>query len=94
MTTVNYLTGGEGRIGVQFSLQSLNASVLSGDEPYIQRLQNLLLDSQDYQLLKSAVQAIGVTPRFRDVIKTFQVAEGETPAGFRVESKLCSDGLF
>ncbi|MDD2521298.1 MAG: transaldolase family protein [Anaerolineaceae bacterium] len=94
MTTVNYLTGGEGRIGVQFSLQSLNASVLSGDEPYIQRLQNLLLDSQDYQLLKSAVQAIGVTPRFRDVIKTFQVAEGETPAGFRVESKLCSDGLL
>jgi len=94
MVTVNYLTGGEARMGVQFSLQSLNASVLSGDELYIQRVQNFLLEPQEYKLLKSAVQAIGITPRFRDVIKTFKVAEGEIPAGFRVEAKLCSDGFL
>ena len=94
MVTVNHLTGGEARIGVQFSLQSLNASILLGDELYIQRIQNFLLEPQEYKLLKNAVQAIGVTPRFRDVIKTFKVAEGEIPAGFRVEAKLCSDGLL
>lgn len=94
MTTVNHLTGGEARMAVQFSVQSLNASVKSGDEHDVQRIQNFLLDPQEYKLLKGAVNAIGVTPRFRDVIKTFTVADGEIPAGFRVESKLCSDGLL
>ncbi len=94
MTTVNHLTGGEARMAVQFSVQSLNASVISGDEHDVQRIQNFLLDPQEYKLLKGAVNAIGVTPRFRDVIKTFTVADGEIPAGFRVESKLCSDGLL
>lgn len=94
MTTVNHLTGGEARMAVRFSVQSLNASVISGDEPDVQRIQNFLLDPQEYKLLKGAVHAVGVTPRFRDVIKTFKVADGEIPAGFRVESKLCSDGLL
>ncbi|MFZ3070953.1 MAG: transaldolase family protein [Anaerolineaceae bacterium] len=94
MNTVNYLTGGEGGVKTQFALGALNASIISNDEPYVNRVKDLLLPSQEFNLLSGNVKHIGVTERFRDVIKTFDVPSDETPAGFRVESTLCSDGLL
>ena len=94
MTTVNYLSGGEGHIGVQFSLQSLNAPMASDCEEHFARIKDLLIAPGEYKLLKGAVQYIGVTERFRDVIRTFEVPSPEIPAGFRIESKLATDGLL
>ena len=94
MNTVNYLTDGEGRINTQYALRALNAPVIANDEPYIQHVKNLLLPSQEFKYLAEAVKYIGVTERFRDVIQTFDVPAGETPAGFRVESKLLADGVL
>lgn len=37
---------------------------------------------------------LAATPRFKDVIQTFAVPAGETPAGFRIESTLQEDGLL
>jgi len=94
MTTVNYLSKGEGTFGVNYTLDSLNAPAVRGDETNVNRVKNMLISSQDYALLKGNVKYISVSDRFKDVIKIFNVPEGETPAGFRVESSLENDGLL
>jgi hypothetical protein len=94
MTTVNYLSNGEGTLGVNYTLHTLNATVVSGEEPYVKRVQNMLISLNDFAMLKEIVKYIGVTDRFKDVIKTFAVPDGETPAGFRIESSIEKDGLL
>lgn len=93
-TTVNYLTGGEGTVGVNYSLRALNAKPARGNEAYVARVQDMLLTPDDYALLRDTASAIGVTERFKDVIRTFDVPTDETPAGFRIESSLKEDGLL
>lgn len=94
MMTVNYLSGGEGTVGVNYTLRSLGAPAVFGDEADVARVQNLILSREDYALMKTAVNGIGVTERFRDVIRTFAVPAGETPAGFRIESTLTEQGIL
>src|SRR5665647_2017011 len=94
MLTVNYPTNGEGKLGIKFSLKSLNAPAVKGEENFINRFANQLISYNEYVALKGTVKFIGVTDRFKDVIDTFKVAEGETPAGFRVESVLENEGLL
>ncbi len=92
--TVNYRSKGEGTLDVHFPLCALNAPAARGDEDYVARVKDLSLTGDQYALLNGAVKYVGVTPRFRDVIKTFDVPAGETPAGFRIESTLQADGLL
>lgn len=94
MLTVNYPTNGEGKLGIKFSLKSLNAPAVKGEENFINRFANQLISYNEYVALKGTVKFIGVTDRFKDVIDTFKVAEGETPAGFRGESVLENEGLL
>lgn len=77
-----------GRAEVSFTLKSLGAPAARGSEALVQRVMNKRITLGEYEALKGQVKAIGVTPRFADVIKTFGVPEGETPAGFRIESSL------
>ena len=92
--TVNYSEQGYGRSGVNFTLKSLGAPAVRGSEEDVQRIAAKGISRSEYEALKGNVKAIGVTQRFQDVIKTFGVPEGETPAGFRIESYLESDGLL
>lgn len=92
--TVNYRSKGEGVLDVHFPLCALNAPAARNDEDYVARVKDLSLTAEQYNLLNGAVKYVGVTPRFRDVIKTFDVPAGETPAGFRIESTLQADGLL
>ncbi len=94
MTTVNYLSKGEGTLGVNYTLHSLNATAAKGEESYVNRIQNMLITHDDYALIRDIVKYIGVTDRFKDVIRVFSVPEGETPAGFRIESSIEKDGLL
>ncbi len=94
MHHVNYRSIGEGVLGINFTLGSLDKPAVSGDEEFVNRVSNLNLSSADYKLLSRAVKAIGVTDRFRDVISTFSVPAAETPPGFRIESTLLADGLL
>lgn len=94
MQTVNYRTQGEGALGLHFPLRALGAAAAKGDENYVERVKNLCFTMEEFTLLKDRVQYIGVSDRFRDVIRTFHTPEGETPAGFRIESSLQSDGLL
>lgn len=94
MVTVNYLSTDEGRIGVNYTLRSLDAGAARGEELFVARVLNMQISAADYAMLKGTVKYIAVTDRFKDVIKTFSVPEGETPAGFRLESSLESDGVL
>jgi hypothetical protein len=94
MTTVNYLSKGEGMLGVNYALRSLDMAVAKGEESYIERVKDMHITADDFSLLNGIVKYIGVTDRFKDVIKTFDVPAGETPAGFRLESILEDDGIL
>ena len=92
--TVNYLSTGEGKIGVNYTLRSFDAAPCRGDESNVNRVLDLQITGSDYAMLKDKVQYIGVTERFKDVINTFKPADGETPAGFRLESTYAGSGLL
>lgn len=94
MTTVNYLSSGEGTLNVNYSLNSLGIKAREGEEKFVSRFVDNLISSSDFSMLEGRVKCIGVTARFKDVIRTFDSPEGETPAGFRIESVLDREGLL
>lgn len=94
MVTVNYLSTNEGKLGVNYTLRSFSAAAAAGEEAYVNRVLDMKISDTDYAMLREMVKYIAVTPRFKDVIKTFNVPAGETPAGFRIESSLMEGGLL
>ena len=86
--TVNNLSSGEGTVHINYPLQALNAAPAKGQESAVNRIASILLSAADYVQLNGKVRYLGVTDRFRDVIETFHPADGEIPAGFRIESTL------
>lgn len=60
--------------------------VLRGDEDHVARVRPFV------DRLGPEVRGVGVTERFRDVIRTFSTPSGQTPAGFRVETVPVRDG--
>lgn len=94
MLTVNYLSSGEGKAGINYTVGAVCDKVESGADEYVARVSNMLVCADNFAMLNGKVKCIGVTPRFKDVIDTFKVPAGETPAGFRVESTLEKDGLL
>lgn len=91
MLTVNYGEKGEGRLGINYTISSLGAVAARGEEDQVQRVMDLHMDEKDYDRLQGKVDYITTSARFKDVIKTFDVPEGEIPAGFRVETTLTGD---
>ncbi|WP_330351170.1 hypothetical protein [Streptomyces sp. NBC_00582] len=94
MPHVNYRSAGAGRTAVHYTLGALTADAARGHEGDVRRVRNLLLERRDFEALNRCASAVAVTDRFRDVIRTFGVPEGEIPAGFRIESSLEPDGLL
>ena len=94
MVTVNYLSSGEGTLGLNYTLNSLNAPAVCGQESMVARVLDKKISAKEFAFLNQSINYIGVTPRFLDVIKTFDTPEEETPAGFRVEAVLQNDGLL
>lgn len=82
---------------IHYTLASLlekNTTVVPGDESFVRRALHKELSQDEFSLLRSCVRHIGVTERFRDVLRTFPVAENETPAGFEIRYELAPDGLL
>lgn len=92
--TVNYSEAVHGAAGVNFSVQSLKLSVVRGQESLVQRVARKKISMEEFKVLSENAKSIGVTKRFEDVVKTFKVPEGETPAGFRIECVLETDGVL
>lgn len=82
---------------IHYTLASLlekNTTVVPGDESFVRRALHKELTQDEFSLLRTCVRHIGVTERFRDVLRTFPVAENETPAGFEIRYELAPDGLL
>lgn len=94
MLTVNYQSKGEGRIGFNYTIQTLNAEPANGEESHYNRVKDLLITPEDFTKVKDLVKYVGFSNRFKDVINTFEVPENEIPAGFRIESSFERDGLL
>lgn len=73
---------------VHYYLDSLLGDTIQcrdDDKKYIDRAINKELDFNEYKFLSREVKYIGVTPEFKKIIDFFNVPEGVTPAGFRLE---------
>lgn len=79
--TLASVFGGEGKL-----------PVIAGDESYVDRILGHSIDRELFEDFQLCSAALGVTDNFRDVIDSFHVAPGQTPAGFRVEYELAADG--
>jgi hypothetical protein len=69
------------------------ASVISGEEKYVDHILDLPITIDLYEELKFAGRKIGVTKNFKEVIDFFKVPEKETPQGFRIEYVIEADGV-
>ena len=79
---------------VHYHLNSLlgeTVKCINGDEKYISRAINKELNFEEYKFLLQEVRTIGVTSEFKKIINLFDVPEGETPAGFRIEYYLAKN---
>ncbi len=84
-----YVCGGnmrfsEGGFFMKYTVSSLGAAAVRGEESYVERIAGMPITGEEYQTLKG-VRYLGVTAQFRDVLATFPTPPGETPAGFRRE---------
>jgi len=80
---------------INFNIKALlgdSTKIITGDETYAARAIDKEVSFEEYCFLSKAVKYIGVTEGFRKVIDTFRVPAGETPAGFKVEYNMASDG--
>lgn len=82
---------------IHYTLASLlgeNVHVISGEEELVRRALHKEITREEFSLLRTCVRQIGVTERFKDVLRTFSVPENETPAGFEIRYELEGDGCL
>lgn len=79
---------------INVNLSSFGAEWVRDEEAYVERVKDMAISMEDYQSLLPMVKYIGVTEQFKDVIDTFKVPAGETPAGFKRELFMDKDGVL
>ncbi len=79
---------------MKYYLKNLNKESVRGEEEYVKRVLDTELDREDFFGLKDSIKYIGVTSRFKDVLKTFPDAKGNTPAGFQRVCELDGEGVL
>lgn len=62
------------------------------DTSMYDRIKGIEIDIDSYRSNSEYIKSVGVTEEFKNVIKTFDVPAGETPAGFRREYVYDADG--
>lgn len=82
---------------VNFDLRSLlgdKIQLVPADADYAVRALHKSISFEEFALLQNIVKYIGVSARFKDVIDTFDVPAGETPAGFEIRYNMRENGLL
>ncbi|MDR1791611.1 MAG: transaldolase [Propionibacteriaceae bacterium] len=79
---------------VSYPLAALGAPPVSGQEDDVARVANTPIGRDDFAFLAPFVKYLGVTPRFQDVLASFDTPAGHTPPGFRIETELKPGGLL
>ena len=70
------------------------ATIISSDVKYVDRVLNTPLSTAQYDFLKDNIKYVGVTSNFREVIDYFKTPAGETPAGFKVQYELTENNVL
>lgn len=76
------------------SMLNSGKRAVNGDEAYVNRIAKQIISFELFNDLKPIVQFIGVTDNFKEIIESFKVPEGETPAGFRTELSIGKEGVL
>lgn len=84
---------GGGPSDLSCCVATLGLPAVFGDEAYVARILGRPISFDTMRALDGRARAIGVTREFREVIDHFATPAGETPAGFRVDLHLGTDGL-
>jgi hypothetical protein len=79
---------------INVNLTSLGLEAVRGEEAFVERVKDMPISMEDYKDLTQIAKFVGVTDQFKDVIATFDVPEGETPAGFKREITLDKDQVL
>lgn len=79
---------------INVNLNSLGLEAVRGEEAFVERVIDMPISMEDYKDLTQIAKYVGVTDQFKDVIATFDVPEGETPAGFKREISLDKDQVL
>lgn len=79
---------------ITYTLSSLGAAPLRGQEDWVQRILDMPISGEDYHSLIGKVDFIGVTDQFIDVLKTFKCDDCRTPAGFEPVLKMDKDKVL
>lgn len=82
------------RLELRGLLQKNGPAIIEADRENVARVLSMPLGLDEFMTLGKTVKQVGVTDRFRDVIKTFSPPAGETPAGFRRELTIDSDATL
>lgn len=79
---------------VESKIKNLNLNVVQGEESYVNRVLDQKLSLEEFKSLQNVADYVGVTPEFKKVIDTFNVSEGETPAGFEIQLEVSADRVL
>lgn len=79
---------------VESKIKNLNLNVVQGEESYVNRVLDQKLSLEEFKSLQNVADYVGVTPEFKKVIDTFNVSEGETPAGFEIQFEVSADRVL
>ncbi|SCP98407.1 transaldolase family protein [Anaerobium acetethylicum] len=79
---------------IRSTISTLGLPTVRGEEGYLARVKDFPITLDLVKNLKGIANFVGVTPKFKEVIDYFNVAEGETPAGFKVEFELDSENVL
>ena len=73
------------KVGTLLKQEEEGIRIVPGDETYVRRLEDHEIDLALYDEIQKRCSWMGVTDSFKKIIDYFGTADGETPAGFRVE---------
>ena len=79
---------------VESKIKNLNLNLVQGEESYVNRVLDQKLSLEEFKSLQNVADYVGVTPEFKKVIDTFNVSEGETPAGFEIQLEVSADRVL
>ncbi len=79
---------------IESKIRNLNLPAVAGEESLVERVLDQPLNKGEFSYLLHMADSIGVTDEFKRVIRTFDVPEGETPAGFEIRLEVGADRVL
>lgn len=79
---------------INYSVEAYGKPAITGEDEFVARVLDTPVSSEEFSRLRDCIDYIGVTERFRDVIRSFRKDPHNTPAGFRRELIYSADRVL